>query len=178
MGVSFSNIKDTIFGKKELRIIMIGLVNAGKTSILYKLNKTNPNTKNISYAFEHVKYKNQFITSWDTSCSEKLRPLWKHLYQCTDGVVYVVDSSDRDRIDEAAEDFKKIINMEQLINSPVVVFANKQDLKYVISLNEIAEKLELKSMMERRWHIQGTSGCNGEGLCEGLDWMLNILDRN
>ena len=55
---------------------------------------------------EKVQYKNVLFTVWDVGGQEKLRPLWRHYFNNTDGLIYVVDSQDRDRVHKAAQEFK------------------------------------------------------------------------
>ena len=55
---------------------------------------------------EKVQYKNVLFTVWDVGGQEKLRPLWRHYFNNTDGLIYVVDSQDRERVSRAADEFK------------------------------------------------------------------------
>jgi ADP-ribosylation factor 1/2 len=55
---------------------------------------------------EKVQYKNVLFTVWDVGGQEKLRPLWRHYFNNTDGLIYVVDSQDRERVNRAASEFK------------------------------------------------------------------------
>jgi GTPase SAR1 family protein len=55
----------------------------------------------LGFNVEKVQYKNVVFTVWDVGGQEKLRPLWRHYFNNTDGLIYVVDSLDRDRIDRA-----------------------------------------------------------------------------
>jgi ADP-ribosylation factor protein 1 len=90
-----------MFGKKEMRILMVGLDAAGKTTILYKLKLGEVVTTipTIGFNVETVEYKNISFTVWDVGGQDKIRPLWRHYYQNTQGLIFVVDSNDRDRID-------------------------------------------------------------------------------
>ena len=55
---------------------------------------------------EKVQYKNVMFTVWDVGGQEKLRPLWKHYFNNTDGLIFVVDSADRERVTRAAQEFR------------------------------------------------------------------------
>ena len=103
MGMMFSKVFAGLIGKKDVRILMVGLDAAGKTTILYKLKLGEIVTTipTIGFNVETVEYKNISFTVWDVGGQDKIRPLWRHYYQNTQGLIFVVDSSDRDRVDEA-----------------------------------------------------------------------------
>jgi Arf/Sar family protein len=126
---------------------------------------------------EKVQYKNVEFTVWDVGGQEKLRPLWRHYFNNTDGLIYVVDSCDKDRIGRAAAEFQQIINDPLMRNSAILVFANKQDMKGALSTAEVCESMGLFSLRNRRWQIQGTCAPKGEGLYEGLDWLATTLKQ-
>merc|ERR1711892_782152 len=99
MGLSFSSIFSGLFGKKDMRILMVGLDSAGKTTILYKLKLGEIVTTipTIGFNVETVEYKNIGFTVWDVGGQDKIRPLWRHYFQNTQAVIFVVDSNDRER---------------------------------------------------------------------------------
>merc|ERR1712059_227832 len=101
---------------KEMRILMVGLDAAGKTTILYKLKLGEVVTTipTIGFNVETVEYKNINFTVWDIGGQDKIRKLWRYYYQGTDGAIFVVDSSDRDRIEDAREELFKMLNEEEM----------------------------------------------------------------
>merc|ERR1712137_1443894 len=103
MGMTFSRVLERLFGKKEMRILMVGLDAAGKTTILYKLKLGEVVTTipTIGFNVGTVEYKNINFTVWDVGGQDKIRPLWRHYFQNTQGLIFVVDSNDRERIAEA-----------------------------------------------------------------------------
>ncbi|KAG0592177.1 hypothetical protein M758_1G191300 [Ceratodon purpureus] len=179
MGNTFRKLFDSIFGNKEMRVVMLGLDAAGKTTILYKLHigEILSTVPTIGFNVEKVQYKNVEFTVWDVGGQEKLRPLWRHYFNNTDGLIYVVDSCDRERISKAAVEFQQIINDPLMRNSAILVFANKQDMKGALDTSEVCEQLGLFNLRNRRWQIQGTCAPKGEGLYEGLDWLATTLKQ-
>eukprot|EP00800_Vazella_pourtalesii_P011754 TRINITY_DN28333_c4_g1_i1.p1 TRINITY_DN28333_c4_g1~~TRINITY_DN28333_c4_g1_i1.p1 ORF type:complete len:180 (+),score=32.47 TRINITY_DN28333_c4_g1_i1:67-606(+) len=167
------------FGKKEMRILMVGLDAAGKTTILYKLKLGEIVTTipTIGFNVETVDYKNISFTVWDVGGQDKIRPLWRHYFQNTQGVIFVVDSNDRDRIGEAREELARMLNEDELRDAVLLVFANKQDLPSAMNAAEMTEKLNLNSMRNRNWYIQATCATSGDGLYEGLDWLSTTLKK-
>ena len=123
----FTKIWQRFLGKKEMRILMVGLDAAGKTTILYKfkLGEVVTTIPTIGFNVETVEYKNISFTVWDVGGQDKIRLLWRHYYQNTQGLIFVVDSNDRDRIDDAREELHKMLAEEELRDSVVLVFANK-----------------------------------------------------
>ena len=177
MGNMFSNLFNGLFGKKEMRILMVGLDAAGKTTILYKLKLGEIVTTipTIGFNVETVEYKNISFTVWDVGGQEKIRKLWRHYYQGTNGLIFVLDSNDRDRIEEAREELTKILVEEEMRDVVVLVFANKQDLPNSMTAADITEKLGLHELRHRQWYIQSTCATTGDGLYEGLDWLSRAV---
>jgi len=103
MGMAFTKLFDKFFGKKDMRILMLGLDAAGKTTILYKLKlgEVVSSVPTIGFNVECLEYKNIKFTVWDVGGQDKIRLLWKHYYQNTNGLIFVVDSLDKERIDLA-----------------------------------------------------------------------------
>eukprot|EP00362_Geleiidae_sp_MMETSP1317_P001136 CAMPEP_0201281422 /NCGR_PEP_ID=MMETSP1317-20130820/2708_1 /ASSEMBLY_ACC=CAM_ASM_000770 /TAXON_ID=187299 /ORGANISM="Undescribed Undescribed, Strain Undescribed" /LENGTH=136 /DNA_ID=CAMNT_0047591173 /DNA_START=19 /DNA_END=425 /DNA_ORIENTATION=+ len=130
MGLSLSRLWARLFGKKEMRILMVGLDAAGKTTILYKLKLGEVVTTipTIGFNVENVEYKNISFTVWDVGGQDKIRPLWRYYYQNTQGLIFVVDSNDRERTEDAKDELLRMLQEDELRNSVVLVFANKQDL--------------------------------------------------
>eukprot|EP00389_Voromonas_pontica_P018202 GDKH01028627.1.p1 GENE.GDKH01028627.1~~GDKH01028627.1.p1 ORF type:complete len:182 (-),score=40.21 GDKH01028627.1:190-735(-) len=177
MGLGFSRLWDRLFGKKEMRILMVGLDAAGKTTILYKLKLGEVVTTipTIGFNVETVEYKNISFTVWDVGGQNKIRALWRHYYQNTQGVIFVIDSNDRERIDDAREELSRMLGEDELKDAVLLVFANKQDLPNAMTAAEITDKLQLHSLRGRNWFIQSTCATSGDGLYEGLDWLSRTL---
>uniref|UniRef100_A0A8B9GL58 ADP-ribosylation factor 1 n=1 Tax=Astyanax mexicanus TaxID=7994 RepID=A0A8B9GL58_ASTMX len=127
MGNIFANLFKA-FGKKEMRILMVGLDAAGKTTILYKLKLGEIVTTipTIGFNVETVEYKNISFTVWDVGGQDKIRPLWRHYFQNTQGLIFVVDSNDRERVNEAREELMRMLAEDELREAVLLVFANKQ----------------------------------------------------
>merc|ERR1711965_992634 len=102
-GLAFTKLWQRMLGKREMRILMVGLDAAGKTTILYKLKLGEVVTTipTIGFNVEAVTYKNITFTVWDVGGQDKIRPLWRHYYEDAQGVIFVVDSNDPARFEEA-----------------------------------------------------------------------------
>jgi ADP-ribosylation factor protein 6 len=144
MGNSVSKLLDRLFGSKEMRLLMLGLDAAGKTStppalaltrliataILYnlKLEQDVTTIPTVGFNVETVTYKNTKFNVWDVGGQDKIRPLWRHYFSGTQGLVFVIDSSDRERMDEARSELTRIIQDREMAGALLLVFANKQDI--------------------------------------------------
>ena len=129
----------------------------------------------IGFNVEKVQYKNVLFTVWDVGGQEKLRPLWRHYFQNTDGLIFVVDSQDRDRLGRAAAEFRSIVEDPFMRNASVLVFANKQDMRGCLTPAEVVQGLGLSELKQRKWHVQSAIAIRGEGLYEGLDWLAGSM---
>merc|ERR1711994_605834 len=132
-------------GKRDMRVVMVGLDAAGKTTVLYKLKLGEVVTTipTIGFNVETVEYRNLRFNVWDVGGQDKIRPLWRYYYQGTNGLISVVDSNDRDRIEDAREELAKILNEDEMRDAVLPVFANKQDLPNSMTAAQVTEKLGL-----------------------------------
>ena len=189
MGNIFGAIWDKLGGKKERRLLLVGLDAAGKTTVLYrmKLGETVTTIPTIVFNVESLEYKNINFTMWDVGGQDKIRPLWRHYYQNTDAVIFVVDSNDRDRMDadsslaehkSAHEELHKMMVEDELRDAVLLVLANKQDLPNALSVDEVSQRLGLNGIRNRQWFVQGCCATTGEGLYEGLDWLSETLSKS
>ena len=158
---------------------MVGLDGAGKTTILYKLKlgEIVSTIPTVGFNVETVEYKNISFTVWDLGGQENIRPLWRHYFQNTKALVFVVDSNDRERIDEARAELNRMLNEDELRDTALLVLANKQDLPDAMNTAEVTDKLGLHNIKNRVWYIQATCATSGDGIYEGLDWLTNELKK-
>merc|ERR1719185_30833 len=178
MGLLMSKVWDRMLGcKKDMRILMVGLDAAGKTTILYKfkLGEVVTTIPTIGFNVETVEYKNISFTVWDVGGQSKIRQLWRHYYQNTQGLIFVVDSNDRDRVEDAKEELNRMLSEDEMRDAVLLVFANKQDLPNAMTAAEVTEKLGLHSMRNRQWFMQSACATTGDGLYEGLDWLSRTV---
>merc|ERR1712194_47875 len=180
MGVLLSKVMDRLGGMKDARLLMLGLDAAGKTTVLYKLkhNETVTTIPTVGFNVEELDYKKLRMTVWDVGGQDRIRKLWRHYYQGVQGLVFVVDSSDQDRIQDAHDELHRILDDDSFpLEAAVLVFANKQDLPHAFIASEIVEKMKLQEMRGRQWFVQSTCATTGDGLHEGLDWLARALDQ-
>ena len=160
---------------------MVGLDAAGKTTVLYQLRLGEQVTAipTIGFNVETVTYKNVSFNIWDIGGQKKLRSLWQHYYtDSNDALIYVVDCSDTDRIDnECKEELHALLEAEGNQGLPLLVFANKQDMPGAISAQELTRRLELAKFRDREWLVQASIATRADGLYEGLDWLTTQMAK-
>ena len=180
MGMFLSTLWQRFTPSQEFRLLLLGLDAAGKTTILYKLKLAELVTTipTIGFNVETVQYKNLNFTMWDVGGQGKIRPLWRHYFQGTHGLIFVVDSNDRDRIEEAAEELHGLLSHDDLRDAKLLVFANKQDLPDAMPATEMVDKLNLRSLSSTEWYIQACAATSGDGLYEGLDWLSKAVTKH
>ena len=153
---------------------MLGLDNAGKTTILYKLKlgKTSKTVPTVGFNVETVKHKNVTFAVWDCGGQERIRPLWRHYFTGTNALIYVVDSSDHDRLDESRKELLRVISDKELSNCLLIVLANKQDMEGSVKPKELMEKFDFDNLPgDHTWSVIPTVAINGTGLVEALNWI-------
>ena len=177
MGQPFGKLPERRYKGKKLKILLIGLDNAGKTSLL-KTMASEELTPDIAptQGFNIRTVKTGFtLCLWDVGGQRQIRPYWEHHYGGTDCVVYVVDSTDRKRFPEAGQELFDILHSATLLSVPLLVLANKQDISTATPADDIVNKLSLHEITDREWRIQPCSASKNEGVNVGFDWLLQIL---
>ncbi|XP_043911230.1 putative ADP-ribosylation factor-like protein 5C isoform X2 [Protopterus annectens] len=179
MGQLFAKLM-AIFGNREHKVIIVGLDNAGKTTILYQflMNEVVHTSPTIGSNVEEIVVRNTHFLMWDIGGQETLRSAWNAYYSNTEFVILVVDSTDRERLTLTKEELYKMLAHEDLRNAAVLVLANKQDVKNSMSAAEISSLLTLTAIKDHPWHIQGCCALTGEGLPAGLEWMRSRVTAN
>ncbi|KAK6329299.1 ADP-ribosylation factor-like protein 4D [Coregonus clupeaformis] len=168
---------------QSLHVVVIGLDAAGKTSLLYRLKlkefvKTIPtkgfNTEKIKLAVGRSRATTFQV--WDVGGQEKLRPLWKSYTRQTDGMVFVVDSTEAERMEEAKVELHKITRTSENQGVPVLVLANKQDLASALSVSEVEKALAVHELnASTLHHVQSCSAVDGRGLQPGLEKLYEMI---
>jgi small GTP-binding protein len=179
MGPIFSKAFKKLFRNRETRILMLGLDAAGKTTVLYKLKLGEhvATIPTIGFNVETVEYKGFNMNIWDVGGQDRIRALWRHYFHNTQGLIFLVDSNDTTRIEEAREELHKLLEEDELRDTILLVYANKQDLPNAIKPNELGNKLKLNTISNRPWQVQGACATTGDGLYEGLDWLGEQINQ-
>ncbi|XP_028655920.1 ADP-ribosylation factor-like protein 2 [Erpetoichthys calabaricus] len=163
--------------EREVRLLMLGLDNAGKTTILKKFNGEDISTISPTLGFniktlEHRGFK---LNIWDVGGQKSLRSYWRNYFESTDGLIWVVDSADRHRLEDCKKELAGLLLEERLAGATLIVFANKQDLPGALSKDTIKQALDLDNIKTHHWCIMDCSAVTGENLLAGIDWLLDDI---
>ncbi|KAG5670364.1 hypothetical protein PVAND_000635 [Polypedilum vanderplanki] len=166
-----------LLGSREMRILILGLDGAGKTTILYRLQVGEVVTTipTIGFNVEQVTYKNLKFQVWDLGGQTSIRPYWRCYYSNTDAIIYVVDSADKDRVGISKDELLYMLREEELSTAVLLVLANKQDIEGCLSVAEVHQALGLDALKNRTFQIFKTSATKGEGLDDAMNWLSNVL---
>nr|CDJ84598.1 ARF SAR superfamily domain containing protein [Haemonchus contortus] len=127
------------------------------------------------FNLETVEYRNVSFTVWDVGGQQRIRALWKYYFRDTQAIIFVVDSADVDRMEEARNEIHSLVADAELHDAVLLVFANKQDMPNAMSATEVSKALEMHSIMNREWYVQTSNAITGEGLVEGLEWLHSVV---
>ena len=181
MGGALSVFSKLLWTKKEIRILILGLDNAGKTTLLYrlKIGEVVTTIPTIGFNVESVTYKNLNFNVWDLGGQTSIRPYWRCYYANTAAVVFVIDSTDVERLETASGELRAMLDEEELRDAALLVFANKQDQPGAKGAGDISEVLRLGELKDRNWSIMACSAIDGRGVNEGMDWLVvsEVLSR-
>lgn len=184
MGKNTSLLDALPSGQGTLHVVMLGLDSAGKTTALYRLkfDQYLNTVPTIGFNCEKVKgmvgkAKGINFLVWDVGGQEKLRPLWKSYTRCTDGIVFVLDSVDVERMEEAKMELIRTVKAPENSSVPILVLANKQDLP---GAREPCELEKLLGLVElggggHLCHVQPACAITGDGLQEGLEVLYEMI---
>ncbi|XP_025007432.1 ADP-ribosylation factor-like protein 3 isoform X1 [Gallus gallus] len=163
---------------QEVRILLLGLDNAGKTTLLKQLASEDIShiTPTQGFNIKSVQSQGFKLNVWDIGGQRKIRPYWRNYFENTDILIYVIDSADRKRFEETGQELAELLDEEKLGGVPVLIFANKQDLLTAAPASEIAEGLNLHTIRDRVWQIQSCSALSGEGVQDGMNWVCKNVN--
>jgi small GTP-binding protein len=169
----------------EFRVLLLGLDNAGKTTLLYKMKGTEIpaglNVETVGFNVESVYppgTAGRFgLTVWDVGGSEKIQLIWRHYFQNTAAVVFVVDSTDRARIGDVRNKLHSALADEQLGDATLLVLANKQDVRGAMNYEEMSVLLELDRITQN-CVIKSCSALTGGGVQQVLEELEAAMQTN
>uniref|UniRef100_A0A1B6EED2 ADP-ribosylation factor-like protein 3 n=1 Tax=Clastoptera arizonana TaxID=38151 RepID=A0A1B6EED2_9HEMI len=164
---------------KEVKILLLGLDNAGKTTLLKGLAKEDIEhvTPTVGFNIKTVRSQGFRLNVWDIGGQRRIREYWKKYFNEVDVLIYMIDSSDKQRFEESGYELVMLLSEEELQDVPVLIFANKQDLENAANISEIIEAFNLTMLNNRAWQIQPCSATLKEGIKEGMEWIGQTMKK-
>ncbi|XP_016953542.1 ADP-ribosylation factor-like protein 6 [Drosophila biarmipes] len=177
------NLADFIKIKKDkMTILVLGLNNSGKSSIINHFKKSSEQTSivvpTVGFMVEQFySMSGVSIKAIDMSGATRYRNLWEHQFKNCHGIIYVIDSSDRMRFVVVKDELDLVLQHPDLSNRivPILFYGNKMDMEDSLSSVKIAAALRLENIKEKPWHICSSSAVSGEGLGEGVQWLIQQM---
>lgn len=151
-----------------------GLDNAGKTTIVKRLNNEDITTVSPTLGFQikSLQHGQYTLNIWDVGGQKTLRSYWRNYFEQTDGLVWVVDSADSRRMQDCADELHKILTEERLAGATLLILANKQDVAGALAAEEIKRLMRLEDLGSRHWSVLPCSAVTGVGVDQGFDWLV------
>ncbi|KAL6042920.1 ADP-ribosylation factor-like protein 2 [Balamuthia mandrillaris] len=163
--------------EKEMRLLMLGLDNAGKTTLVKRFNgeEVDEVSPTLGFNINTLEYQGYRLNIWDVGGQKSLRSYWRNYFEQTDGLVWVVDCADKRRLLDCKQELSMLLQEERLAGASLLIFANKQDITGALSSEELTESLALHEIKNRHWRIQPCSALTGQGLTEGMHWLVTDI---
>ncbi|KAJ2848449.1 ADP-ribosylation factor-like protein 2 [Coemansia brasiliensis] len=160
--------------EKEIRILVLGLDNAGKTTIMKRLNGESISTISPTLGFNitTLDFDSYKVNFWDVGGQRTIRPYWRNYFEKTDGIIWVVDSADKERMKDCADELAALLKEDKLAGASLLVFANKQDIAGALGDEDIKNLLKLNELTTHHWTIKACSAVTGDNLLPGLQWIV------
>eukprot|EP01012_Entosiphon_sulcatum_P031408 TRINITY_DN395_c0_g1_i2.p2 TRINITY_DN395_c0_g1~~TRINITY_DN395_c0_g1_i2.p2 ORF type:complete len:179 (+),score=50.66 TRINITY_DN395_c0_g1_i2:32-568(+) len=163
--------------EKEPRFLILGLDNAGKTTFLRRLSDEDPSNTSPTQGFniKSVQREGFKLNLWDIGGQKAIRSYWANYFDETDLLIWVVDSSDKKRLEETGTELTALLAEDKLQNVPLLVLANKQDLAEALTPAEVSEALQLPAVRDRQWQVEACSAKTGDGLERAMEWAIKTI---
>ena len=175
-----SIIKKTKAKEREMRVLVLGLDNAGKTTCVKRFNNQDITTISPTLGFQifTMQFKGFTLNLWDIGGQQTLRAYWRNYFESTDGIIWVVDCNDVARLEMCRSELHGLLKEERLAGASLLLFLNKVDIPTALPMAEVAAALDVdKLRMEGKRHVElvRCSAVTGEGLLQGIDWVVRDI---
>jgi ADP-ribosylation factor-like protein 6 len=181
MGLLDSLIQWLGLRRSEVNVLVVGLDNSGKSSLLNYLQPADNQSYNIAptigFNVEHFACKGLSFNAFDMSGQSRYRTLWANYYRTANGIIFVIDSSDKTRILVAREELQQLLSHPDILSRdiPILFFANKMDLRDALSDVGVSSALALDGIINKSWHICSSNALKGDGVADGIEWLSSAI---
>jgi len=165
----------SLFWKQEMELTLVGLQNSGKTTLVNVLASGQFNEDmlpTVGFNMKKITKGNVTIKLWDIGGQPRFRSMWERYCRGVNAILFVVDAADVEKFEEAASQLHELLSKPPLSTIPLLVLGNKNDLPEAIGVDEIVEKLNLKSITEREVCCYSISAKNQVNIDITLEWLI------
>ncbi|KAI8868687.1 putative ADP-ribosylation factor domain-containing protein [Ramicandelaber brevisporus] len=188
----------------EMRLLLLGLDNAGKTTIVKRISGEPVDTisPTLGFHIQTLEYapassrdndsaastsSTYRLNIWDVGGQRTIRSYWRNYFEKTDGVIWVVDSADVQRLSDCKQELHSLLKEERLAGAALLILANKQDIEGALSCDQLSQVLELDKIAAsmHHWAIYPCSALKGDKqsdigakLLEGIDWLVTDISSS
>ena len=164
----------------HLTVSLSGLDNAGKTTILKALTGDDIHSisPTLGFNIQTLTFPPHYrLNIWDVGGQQTIRSYWRNYYEQTDGLIFVIDTTDPARLTEVRTELHALLTQERLAGASLLVMANKQDVVGAVGLGEVSGVLEVEKLSagNRHCRLMACSAMTGAGLQEGMEWIVNDI---
>ncbi|EMR10551.1 hypothetical protein PNEG_01257 [Pneumocystis murina B123] len=164
---------------KEIRILMLGLDNAGKSTIVKKISGEDVTTisPTVGFNIKTLIWDCYKLNIWDIGGQKVLRGYWRNYFECTDAIVWTVDLTDRMRVKECCEVLKILLKEDRLLGTSLLILGNKCDMESGMDIEELKSYLELEDITSHSYNIFKVSALLGLKLYDAFKWLIEDIEK-
>jgi len=158
-----------------MELTLVGLQNSGKTTLVNVLASGQFNEDmlpTVGFNMKKITKGNVTIKLWDIGGQPRFRSMWERYCRGVNAIVFVVDAADTEKFEEASSQLHELLNKPPLASIPILVLGNKNDLPEAMGVDEIIEKLNLKSITGREVCCYSISAKNQVNIDITLEWLI------
>ncbi|KAG5437564.1 hypothetical protein PCANB_000992 [Pneumocystis canis] len=163
--------------EKEVRILMLGLDNAGKSTIVKKICGEDVMTVSptVGFNIKTLIWDCFKLNLWDIGGQRVLRGYWRNYFESTDAIIWTIDLTDRLRLKEGCIALKQLLKEDRLLGTTLLVLGNKCDIESAMNINELKMYLELEEITTHSYNIFRISAISGEMLYDAFEWLIQDI---
>lgn len=159
----------------SLRILILGLDNSGKTTVVKSLlgEDVSSISPTLGFNIKTIIFDDYRLDLWDVGGQKSLRSYWRNYFESTDGLIWVVDSTDRARMKDCLRELHSLLAEERLQGADLLILANKSDVAGCMTKDDVARVLDLASIKTHNWSIVQVSAVSGLNIREAFEWLVS-----